>query len=113
MIRSMRLMGSEEFSVEIGPGIRKCHFEVKKDVIDAFMQNHIRIIANNLSLGDENAKANLDLPAMIIDMLISEGIPEDKIFELKFCTFCNDELFYSYRRSNTKERNIAVIGMTQ
>jgi len=48
--------------------------------------------------------------------LIDCGVDADRIHDTDLCTFCQDDLFFSYRRENGAERPVGrlmgVIGRT-
>jgi len=46
----------------------------------------------------QKGKWFFDLPGLIKRRLLEEGIPARNIETANLCTFCNAELFYSYRR---------------
>jgi len=70
----------------IGPGIRKCCYEIKEDVACYFSDNYL--IGNHL-----------DLVTCIADSLIEKGIDPENIEDCNLCTSCSTSYFYSYRKS--------------
>lgn len=96
----------EDVFVEIGPGISKCHFEVKKDVFDKF-KNFTNAISKR------NGKKYLDLKTIAKEQLINYGIEEKNITINPDCTYCLKNKYFSYRRDKPKdlETMIAVFGM--
>lgn len=96
----------------IGPTIRKCHFEVKKDVRDIFynefktMQNIDDIIKYN----EETKTYFIDTVEINKNLLKEEGITEENIIDCKVCTYCNSNIIHSYRKEGEKSgRNTALI----
>lgn len=84
-----------------GPCIHSCCYEVGRDVINAFEKNGhdiTRIVrGRNLDLVRANLLQALDL-----------GITD--ISSSGFCTACDNDLFYSYRREKTPRRVHTIAG---
>lgn len=93
---------SEDIIALIGPAIGKCCFEVKEDV----QEKLINSINNKCSDIFSNNHADLKLINKI--QLLDSGVK--KIDVCEYCTSCQNELFFSYRkeRANTA-RHSAVI----
>lgn len=81
----------EDIQVVIGPGIRLCHFEVGGEVAEFFP---LKFIKESETIG----KFFVDLPGVIRHDLLNLGIWQKNISDLDRCTFCEPEVFYSYRR---------------
>lgn len=92
--------------VGIGPGIDVCHFEVKEDVLNKFTdyQHIIRV---------DGQQAFLNLKQVAKQQLMHAGIQEDHIEISPLCTFCEKEMFYSFRRDKDVpvQAMMAVIGV--
>lgn len=96
----------DDIVVAIGPSIGSCCYEIGHDVEMLFRekfqnQDHIIIF--------QNEKMFLDLWKINKDNLLNIGIKGKNIIESKFCTSCNLEVLYSYRKENTKDRMIGAI----
>ncbi len=100
----------------IGPAIGACCFEVGQDVVDAF---------SPLFSGDElcelvrtarEGKYYFDLPKANRRLLIRAGIAAEHVEESHLCTYCRDDLFFSYRKAHHEGRktgrHMAVIAWT-
>jgi hypothetical protein len=80
----------------LGPAIGKCCFEVGPEVVAAvresfrFGNDHIEVKADG--------KGMLDLVGLNRAVLTEAGVRADGIASADLCTYCHDELFYSYRR---------------
>lgn len=97
----------EDFLIAIGIGIAKCCFEIGPDVKaklslvsyseQAFETRNEKIYANLVEINKSQAE--------------NFGVPEENIaYNKDLCTFCNQDLFYSYRRDNKiTGRHSAVI----
>lgn len=86
----------------IGPSIGKCCFEVKEDVLKDLMESVDNQCFNAFS------KNNADLKLINEFQLLACGVK--KIDVCEYCTSCQNELFFSYRKENGKTaRHSAVI----
>ncbi len=99
----------------ICPSIRKCHFEVEKDVKDMF-QNEFQDLENakfidiedekkekTINLADfieekiENTKWNIDTVLINKIILQNEGLKPDNMIDSGICSVCNSDIIHSYR----------------
>lgn len=100
---------TENFSCEpkdiialIGPSIGKCCFEVKEDVLKKLTESVDNQCSNAFS------KNHADLKLINRFQLLACGVK--KIDVCEYCTSCQNELFFSYRKENGKTaRHSAVI----
>jgi len=83
----------KKIKVYIGPHIRSCCYKVGREMKDKF----------NVKL-DNN---KLDLSKIIYDKLRKFEVIN--VFDIKLCTFHMKHLFFSYRRTQCKERIISII----
>jgi polyphenol oxidase len=80
----------------LGPCIGRCCYEVGAEVIDAvraafpFDGDHIK--------ARPGPKAMLDLAGLNRAALVRAGLSPGNILSVGLCTYCRDDLFYSYRR---------------
>ncbi len=100
--RAKHQLGSKprDFTVLFGPCIQGCCYQVSDDVAILFDEKCVN--------RDKDGKVTLDLICANLKQLVSCGVKEDKIFVTGRCTFCEEELFYSYRRE--KENAGRMIG---
>lgn len=107
-LAKMSKLGAEKKAIRIalGPGIKKCHFEIKKDIVAEF-KNYSQFI------NKKNDKIFVDLFGIIKEQLINLKIEEKNIFISNECTYENKKRYFSYRRDKPKEAEVmmAVIGM--
>ncbi len=97
------LCSNDELQIIIGPHIRKCCYEIKRDLL-LKMDTKFFIMTNN--------KIYLDLESIIINELILNGIDKNNIIKTKVCTKCNkNPEFYSYRNGDFTGRNLSFIGI--
>ena len=99
----------------ICPSIRKCHFEVDKDVKDMF-ENEFHDLENakfiDIEDGNkekviqpkdfieekiENAKWNIDTVLINKILLQKEGLKPENIIDSGICSVCNSDIIHSYR----------------
>lgn len=98
----------------IGPTIRKCHFEVKKDVRDIFYNefNYMKNINDIIKFSETTKSYFIDTVEINKNLLKEEGILEENIVDSKVCTVCNSNIIHSYRKEGVKAgRNTALIGL--
>jgi YfiH family protein len=96
---------AEDLHVAIGPGIRKCCFEVGREVAARFVTFFPRM--DNLS-----HKVHLDLMHVNSVQLRELGVLPGRIYGTELCTVCGGEGFCSYRREkNHAGRMLSVIGV--
>ena len=103
-----------DIQVWIGPGIGQCHFEVGLDVKDAFLQSQsIKDIKALDSCFQRVASAPqkflCNLESLAKHILNRLGVTE--ICGGGFCTYCDEERFYSYRRDARCGRMLNMIYM--
>lgn len=96
----------------IGPTIRKCHFEVQKDVKDMFY-NTFKYMKNINKIIEFNKNTNsyfIDTVEINKELLKEEGILEKNIVDSGICTYCNSNIMHSYRKEGKEAgRNTAII----
>lgn len=87
----------------IGPAISICCYEVSEEVRDTLLST----VKNSDELYKER---NVDLKKINAQQLKEYGIGVNNIDICPYCTSCNNDLFYSYRKENgTKERHFAML----
>lgn len=90
----------EDLLVIIGPAIGPCHYEVDHPVIETFQKNfmHWEMF---LDIKEGNT-AQLNLWEANRIQLLEEGVLEQNITMSNICTYCHQDLLYSYRYSGGK-----------
>ncbi|MCX7994162.1 MAG: polyphenol oxidase family protein [candidate division WOR-3 bacterium] len=86
-----------EYKYVMGACIGPCCYEVKNDVARLFSEKYPEAVIRKYN------KIYLDLKKAVLQELGKENL----IAELNYCTYCNPDYFYSYRRGD-RERNYAV-----
>ena len=98
----------------ICPSIRKCHFEVEKDVKDLF-EKEFRDLENLNDIIEEkvlNEKWNID--TVLINQMILEkiGLKKENIIDSGICSVCNSNIIHSFRvEKEGYGLNTALIGL--
>ncbi len=87
--------------VGIGPYIKKCCYEVGSDVENEVKKVYPDSWKNFLQ--KRNNKLYLDLEKIIYKQILGFGIKKENIEDINLCTSCRNNLFFSYRKSKTKE----------
>lgn len=85
----------------ICPSIRKCHFEVDKDVKEQFENEFQDInISNSIEIMDKQLnkeKWNIDTVLINKILLKKEGLKEENIIDSGICSMCNSDIIHSFR----------------
>lgn len=88
-----------------GPGLRKCCFRVGKE----FLRKPV--LAPFVGLGNDGYY--FDPVSFAGEKLISAGMDPGAFRDSGICSFCSDNVFYSYRRGEGFSRNISFIVKTR
>ena len=84
----------------ICPSIRKCHFEVDKDVYEMFYNEfkNLQQIDEFITKDDKKEKWYIDT-VLINKIILKEiGILEENIEDSNICSVCNGEIVHSFRK---------------
>ena len=99
----------------IGPCIKKCHFEVSKDVADLFKEEFCEMEDINeiiTCINDLEQKYVIDTTRINQNMLREAGLLKENIIDSGICTVCNSKYMHSYRAYKEKAgRNTAILGL--
>lgn len=99
------------------PSILQCHFEVDKDVADAFVETFPFIKGKEeyiKAMGEKQGKPKWNIDTVAINRVVLEnaGIPKENIVESNICTVCHKQEFHSYRADGKANGlNTAIIGL--
>lgn len=98
----------------ICPSIRKCHFEVEKQVKDMF-EKEFKDLGNLNDIIEEKVKDrkwNIDTVLINQILLEKEGLKKENIIDSKLCSVCNSDTIHSYRvEKEGYGLNTALIGL--
>lgn len=83
----------------IGPHIRKCHFEVDKDVKDLFYNEfkNLKGIEEIIEYDNKKNKYYINTAQINKQILLNIGLKEKNIIDSNICTVCNSNFCHSYR----------------
>lgn len=103
----------EDIIVCICPSIRKCHFEVRKDVKELFENEFIELDKNSfIEEKMQNEKWNIDTIEINKQILKNIGLKEANIIDSGLCSVCNKDLIHSYRvEGKGYKLNTGIIGL--
>ncbi len=108
-IKQMRQSGANEIQAWMGPAIGPDHFEVGKDVLDAFLNQDASFLPYFKKLPDKHHKYLANIYELARHILIKQGI--EKTGGGHFCTVSDTSRFYSYRRDGVTGRMATCIWM--
>ena len=98
----------------ICPSIRKCHFEVEKDVKDMY-EKEFKDLENLNNIIEEkipNTKWNIDTVLINKMLLEKQGLKKENIIDSGICSVCNSDIIHSYRvEKNGYGLNTALISL--
>jgi YfiH family protein len=85
-----------DIRIALGPAIGRCCFEVGPEVVQAI--HSAFAFADDYIETRAGGKGMVDLAGLNRRALMEAGVPADGIRSADLCTYCRDDLFYSYRR---------------
>ncbi|WP_028043862.1 peptidoglycan editing factor PgeF [Candidatus Stoquefichus massiliensis] len=97
----------EHIYAYIGPSIEQKNFEAKDDIIKLVQKMSFETSPFYIKKDDGNYL--LDSKGLIQQQLLNLKIPIQHITVSPYCTIENNDLFFSYRKTKTKYRNITLI----
>ena len=90
-----------EIKAVLGPSIKKCCFEIGRDVSSFFSRKNL--------YPKKASKFNLDLKKEIYDEVSRFGLSTKNIFSDSHCTFCDHDKFFSFRREGLSAGRMVAI----
>jgi hypothetical protein len=94
---------AEDLLVVIGPCISTKYYEVDEHVI-SHIPSEFR---DNTVIPQENRRYLLDLKQLNVDILLQSGVLRNNIDVTSYCTFRDEQLFFSHRRDEGKTGRMA------
>ena len=79
------------------PSIRKCHFEVDKDVYEMFENEFKDLKQTQEIIEQKNDKWNIDTILINRVILKEAGLLEENIIDSGICSVCNKDIIHSFR----------------
>lgn len=107
-----REFGSQpaEMIARIGPCICREHFECDLDVVDAANAMSIDV-SDQICYDSAKNKFHVSVPGINRKLLLSTGIPAERIDMQDRCTYGNPELYFSHRRDGLMRGGHAALLM--
>ena len=83
----------------ICPSIRKCHFEVDKDVKEMFEKEFKGLDMMDEIIEEKLEKSKWNIDTVLINQILLEkaGLKPENIIDSGICSVCDSELIHSYR----------------
>lgn len=105
IIRKALSVLDQPLAAAIGPGISVCCYEVGEEVAEVLASVHPEAVVQ------ANGRLYADLKKYALLELVEGGISPDSVYTSAHCTFCQPELFFSYRRDQHcgRQAGLAVI----
>lgn len=102
MIRKMNDAGikNHDIYIVVGPAINQCCYEVDIDTYSEFMSTMERF--KNVAFKPHGEKYRLNLTRLNYELALESGIDRNHIDHFPFCTSCNSDVFFSFRRDYKK-----------
>jgi len=100
---------SSVMRIAIGPGIGFCHYEVGGELAKEFKERYPQHTKESKKDKD---RCFVNLPAIMRTQALAYGIRPNHIEVSEDCTYCNPQLYFSYRRDRTDERQLTWIAFT-
>ena len=85
----------------ICPSIRKCHFEVEREVKEQF-ENEFKDVENFIEETVPDKKWNIDTVHINKEILKKAGLLEKNIIDSGICSVCNSDQIHSFRAEGEK-----------
>lgn len=103
----------EDIICGVGPYIRKCCFEVDKDVKEMFYEKFKNFKEiDQIITKSKNSKYYIDTGLINRIILREEGIKDENIIDSDICTKCNSDKLHSYRvEKQNSGRNTSLIAI--
>ncbi|MCD7839860.1 MAG: peptidoglycan editing factor PgeF, partial [Erysipelotrichaceae bacterium] len=91
----------------IGPSLEQRNFEARDDIIDLVKQ--MSFDTHEFYINHHDGTYHLNSKGLIKQQLLNLGVQEEHITTSPYCTLEEKDLFYSYRRDKSQNRNITMI----
>lgn len=101
----------EDILVGVSPSIGRDHYVVGQEVLDAYIEEFGRGVAQEFVQEDMDGTCYLDLWAANEYQIRELGVPGDNIQIAEMCTACHVEDFYSHRQEDGKTGRVAAVMM--
>ena len=83
----------------LGPCIGKCCYRISESLAVLFPRDCVSFTGRDI---------RLDLVKVNLKQLLKSGVKRERIFSNGHCTYCERDLFYSYRRDKDKKKKMTA-----
>jgi YfiH family protein len=106
-VAKMVMLGArrEKIFALLGPSIRSCCYEIGEEVRHVFQEEGF----SEGVFTKKNNSFNLDLRAANVELLAAESI--NRVYDAGLCTFCENDIFASYRKGEQSIRQINFVSL--
>lgn len=101
----------QDFFAYVGPSLDYRNFEAMDDIID--LVKKMSFDTSSFYTRKDEKHYLLDSKGLIRQQLLNLGVPENQIEVSPLCTTEHDDLFFSYRKTHTINRNVSLIRMKE
>ncbi len=111
LMQEKYLSQPEDLYIVIGPTIAICCYSVGEDVYNQLKETVEDITPYYTTVYD---KIYVDLKGINKQQFLDIGVPRENIDVCPYCTSCNNNLFFSYRKENcTTSRHSAILKLNK
>jgi YfiH family protein len=104
----------EDVIIAIGPGIGSCCLEVDNPVREEFEKNGLEKVWDLYARTGRKSHWHLDIKAINQHQALQAGVKQSRIDVLPYCTSCDEDYFYSYRKEGLAAgRQVSYIMLKQ
>jgi YfiH family protein len=94
----------------LGPAVGPCCYEVSLEVLER-VATASGVPPRELDRREGSGMPRLDLAAANRAQLMRAGLPDEAVHSAPWCTSCDEDLFFSYRRDGERTgRQMACVG---
>ncbi len=94
-----------DLHLALGPAISAEVFEVGPEVVEAF-EREFDYAGELISNRKAGGKAHLNINLANARQAIGAGVPPERIYDSRLCTWLRNDLFFSYRRESGAEKPV-------
>ncbi len=91
----------------IGPCLSQKNFQAQDDIINQVKE--MSFDTSSFYQQNKDGSYQLDNKGLVLQQLLNNHLSRENITVSPYCTFDEEELFFSYRRNKTADRNVTLI----
>lgn len=95
---------AEHIVAAIGPSARSCCYNVGEELYESFLAQDV---SNRAFFQNRDGKLYLDLQGAVVSALEEAGLKEENIADGGECSICNENRYFSHRRSGVLRGTMA------